>query len=70
MNKRISSFIKAYWIIIWMIIVAVALVSFSAYAAYMRTQNAKRVVSTMGGAGNRFSSNRLDELENNGVTIP
>ena len=65
MNKKISRFFKAYWVIIWLIIASIALVSFSAYAAYMRTQNAKRVISTLGGAGNRFSSNRMDELETN-----
>ena len=63
MNRKITSFLKSYWLIIWCIVALFLLVSFSAYGAYMRTQNAKRVISTMGGAGNRFSSNRLDELE-------
>ena len=62
MNKKIKSFLKAYWIIIWLVSVIFAFVSFSTYAAYMRSQNAKRVISTIGGSGNRFSSNRLDEL--------
>jgi len=63
MNQKITSFLKAYWLMIWLVVALFSLVSFSAYGAYMRTQNAKRVISTMGGAGNRFSSNRLDELE-------
>lgn len=65
MNKKFLSFIKSYWVVIWLIFISVVFASFSAYAAYVRTQNAKRVVSTVGGAGNRFSSNRMEELETN-----
>ena len=63
MKKNLTAFVRSYWIIIWLILVSLALASFSGYAAYMRTQNAKRVVSTLGGAGNCFSSNRMDEME-------
>lgn len=63
MNKNVIKFLKSYWIVIWLVLSAFTLASITTYAAYVRTQNVKRVISTMGGAGNRFSSNRLDELE-------
>lgn len=63
MKKRVIDFIRTYWIVIWLATAIFTLASITTYAAYIRTQNVKRVISTMGGAGNRFSSNRLDELE-------
>lgn len=62
MNKKIVSFLKAYWLIIWLVSIILAVLSLPVYSAYIRSQNVKRVISTIGGVGNRFSSNRLDEL--------
>lgn len=63
MKKQIIKFFKTYWIVVWLIFAALTLASITTYAAYIRSQNVKRVISTMGGAGKRFSSNRLDELD-------
>lgn len=54
MKKRILRFLKTYWIVIWLVLSVFVLASITTYAAYVRTQNVKRVISTMGGAGNRF----------------
>ena len=69
MNQKNHIIFRAYWLMIWLVVALFSLVSFSAYGAYMRTQNAKRVISTMGGAEIVFSSNRLDELESDSPAI-
>lgn len=69
MKDKISAFFKKNWLTTWIVIMAIALVSLPVYAAYMRTQTAKRVISTMPGAGNRFSSNRLETMETNNAAL-
>ena len=55
--------------LIWLIVVMLVLVPFTTYAAYMRSQYVKRVVSTIGSIGNRFSSNRLNQIESDQSTF-
>ena len=65
MKNRIMKFIRKNGLVLWIVVAVLALASLPVYAAYMRTQTAKRVISTMAGVGNRFSSNRLAMLETN-----
>lgn len=69
MKEKIISFIKKNGLTIWITLAIIALISLPIYAAYMRTQTAKRVISTMSGLGNRFSSNRLEALESDSSAL-
>ena len=63
MKRRMKTVRNVARSFIWLLIVVLILTPFTVYAAYMRSQYVKRVVSTIGSVGNRFSSNRLDQLD-------
>ena len=59
MKKKLK-FIRNNWIMIWLVIAAMSLSTVITYAAYIRINIVKRVVSTTEGAGNLFSSNYMN----------
>lgn len=69
MKEKIIPFVKKNVLTIWIVMAIIALISIPVYAAYMRSQTAKRVISTMSGIGNQFSSNRLEVLESDSSAL-
>lgn len=60
MNDSIKKFIKRHWILLWIILTGIALISsVTVYAAYTKTNKAKLVVARYGENGDLFSSNYL-----------
>jgi len=55
--KHIINKLKKNWIRVWLIIIAVACISFVGIAAYTEVSSVKRVISTKDSSGQPFSSN-------------
>lgn len=69
MNKSLKAFIKRHWILMWIGIASVLMVSIIVvHAAYTKTNTAKLVVARYGETGSLFSSNYLQVPTGN--TIP
>lgn len=62
MEQRLKKFLKRYWILLWIAVTSIVLVSLIAYAAYTKTNRAKSVVAKYGTVNSRFSSNYLEEV--------
>lgn len=60
MRGRITSFIKHYWISLWLVLASVAMLSsMIGFASYTKSSTAKSVVARMEEYGKLFSSNEL-----------
>ena len=58
---KIKSFLKKYWITVWMVLSVLAVITVYVSAEYIQDQNReKRVIANMGDTGKRFSSDRLN----------
>lgn len=72
--EKFKSFLKKYWITIWMILSVLAVITVYVSAEYIQDQNrVKRVIANMGDTGKRFSSDRLfptDTISPNDVPFP
>ena len=69
MNKSFKAFIKRHWILMWIGIASVLMVSIIVvHAAYTKTNTAKLVVARYGETGSLFSSNYLQVSTGNTVT--
>lgn len=62
--EKFKSFMKKYWISVWLILVAMAVITVYVSAEYIQDQNrVKRVIANMGDTGKRFSSDRLNPTD-------
>ena len=60
MKEVYKNFLKKYWIVIWLLVTSLSLVSvIAAQAAYNKTSTVKSVVARVGTVGKHFSSNYL-----------
>ena len=60
MKAGIKSFIRKNWLVLWLVVVSVCLLTTGVvYAAYTKYDSAKIVVARIGGTGKLFSSNYL-----------
>ena len=63
--KKFRSFLKKYWITVWMLIAVAAVFTVPAFSEYLRDRNKeKRVVANISTEGKRFSSDRLTNTSN------
>lgn len=61
--KSFKSFLKKYWLAMWLILSVTAVLTMYVSAEYIRDQNReKRVVANMGDTGKRFASDRLTAI--------
>lgn len=67
MNQRLKQFMKANWLMVWIVSAVIALTAVIVAGRYIAEHNkVKRVVAVTSGTGQRFSSDRLVEVITNG----
>ncbi|MCR4644915.1 MAG: hypothetical protein K5695_05840 [Oscillospiraceae bacterium] len=62
MKKTAKQLLKQYWIVLWIIVASLSLVTVGVtYASYNKTSTARSVVARVGAVGKHFSSNYLQQ---------